>query len=139
MRRAAQLGDGWLPYFYSPDRYRDSVEKIQRFADDKGRSLDSFQWGFFPYISIYPTVEEAAQVCAKSLGGNYIYDGDFLDVVHRYCIIGPAEQCISRLREYVDAGARHIVFSVACAREDRSRHAEVIAKEIIPGLVEASG
>ena len=53
----------------------------------------------------------------------------------RYCILGPVESCIARLKEYVDAGVRHIVFSVACPLEDRKRHIETIAKEVIPGLV----
>ena len=137
MRRAARYGDGWLPYFYDPERYRDSVEKITRLAAEAGRDADeNFQWGFFPYTSIYPTVEEAAEVAANALGGNYLYRGDFMDVVNRYCIIGPVERCIDRLKEYVDAGARYIVFSVTCPMEDRARHMETIAKEIIPGLRE---
>ena len=40
--------------------------------------------------------------------------------------------CIERLEEYIDAGARYIIFSVAAPREDRRRHLEVIAKDIIP-------
>jgi probable F420-dependent oxidoreductase len=136
MRRAALLGDGWLPYFYDPARYVDSIAKIHGFAAEAGRDLSTFQWGFFPYIAIYPTKEEAEIVCAESLGGNYLYGGDFLDVVRRYCITGTPQDCIERLAEYVDAGARHIVFSVACPVEDRARHVETIASEIIPKLRE---
>ncbi|HLF04817.1 MAG TPA: LLM class flavin-dependent oxidoreductase [Dehalococcoidia bacterium] len=132
MLRAVRYGDGWLPYFYSPERYRDSVAKITQMAVTEGRDLAGFQWGHFPYISIYPTVEEAAGVAAEALGGRYLYGGDFINIVRQYCLLGPVEQCISRLQEYVDAGARHIVFSIACPREDRARHVETIAKEIIP-------
>ena len=132
MRRAARLGDGWLPYFFDPDRYRDSVSKIKEFAAEEGRELDEFQWAFFPYISIYPTEEEAAEVAARKLGGTYIYGGNFINIVRRYCLLGPPGRCIERLQEYVDAGARHIVFSITCPEEDRERHLETIAKEIIP-------
>ena len=135
MRRAARLGDGWFPYFYDPERYSDSVQKIESFAEEAGRELDeNFQWAFFPYISIYPTVEEAAQVAARVLGGNYLYGGDFINVVNRYCVLGPVEACIYRLKEYIAAGARHFIFSVACPPQDRKRHIETIAKEIIPAL-----
>ena len=136
MRRAARYGDGWLPYFYSPERYRDSARKIVRFAEESERRLSGFQWAFFPYIAIYPTVEEAASVAAEELGGQYLYGGDFIDIVRRYCILGPVEQCVKRLMEYVDAGARHIVFSPVCRREDRARHAEAIMGEIAPGLLQ---
>ena len=136
MKRAVKHGDGWLPYFYSPERYADSVNKIKVIAEDESKSLDQFQWGIFPYISIYPTVDEAAKVAAEALGGRYLYGGDFIDIVKNYCILGPPKTCIERLNEYVEAGARHIIFSVASPREDRARHIETIANEIIPGLKE---
>lgn len=137
MQRAALFGEGWLPYFYSPERYRDSREKIQNMASASGRKLGTkFEWAFFPYISIYPSVEEASTIAAESLGSQYLYGGDFQNIVNRYCILGPPEQCIDRLEEYVNAGATHIIFSPACPMEDRARHMETIIKEIIPGLNE---
>ncbi len=132
MVRAARYGDGWLPYFFSPERYRDSVTKINSTAQELGRDISNFQWAYFPYISIYDTVKEAADVAAEALGGRYLYGGGFRDIVEKYCLLGPVESCIARLQEYIDAGARHIVFSTACPREDRKRHLETIAKEIVP-------
>ncbi len=135
MLRAARFGDGWLPYFYSPERYRGSVTKITEFAGEADRNLSDFQWAFFPYISIYSTEEEAANVAAEALGGRYLYGGDFVNIVRNYCLLGTPEQCVERLREYIDAGARHIIFSVAAPPEDRVRHIATIAEEIIPRLI----
>ncbi len=132
MQRAARFGEGWVPYFYDPPRYRDSVEKIAAFADEQGRPLNGFQWGFFPYISIYDTEQEAAEIAARQLGGQYLYGGDFINIVRRYCLLGTPEQCAERLQEYIDAGARHIVFSITCPPEDRERHIEDIAAKLIP-------
>lgn len=132
MVRAARYGDGWMPYFYDPERYRDSVAKIYQSAEEAGRDMSEFQWAYFPYISIYPTVEQAADVAAEALGGSYLHSGGFKEIVHKYCLLGPVENCISRLQEYIDAGARHIIFSISCPRDDRARHIETIAKEIIP-------
>jgi len=138
MERAARLGDGWLPYFYDPLHYRASVGKIQDIASRIGRDLSHFQWAFMPYISIYPTVDEAARVAANELGGRYLYDSDFIKIVRRYCLLGPVEDCVARLAEYIAAGARHIIFSISCPREDRVRHIETIAKDIIPLLQQRS-
>ena len=44
MRRAAVLGDGWMPYLYSPRRYAASVSRIRQIADEAGRDLRSFEW-----------------------------------------------------------------------------------------------
>ena len=71
-------------------------------------------------------------VAAEQLGGRYLYNGDFLDIVRKYCLLGPVENCIEQLQKYIDAGARHIIFSISCPREDRARHIEIIAKELIP-------
>ena len=132
MARAARFGEGWMPYFYDPERYRNSVSRIRELAQEQERDLTDFQWAYFPYISIYPTVEEAANVAAHELGGRYLYGADFINIVHRYCLLGPVENCAERLKEYIEAGARHIVFSISCPREDRARHVETIAKELIP-------
>lgn len=132
MRRAARFGEGWVPYFYDPARYRESVEKIHGFADEASRPLENFQWGFFPYISLYPSEQEAAEVAARQLGGQYLYGGEFINIVRRYCLLGTPEQCAERLSEYIEAGARHVVFSITCLPEDRERHLEEIASNLIP-------
>ena len=49
----------------------------------------------------------ATSTCARR------YAGDFSEhVVDRYCVAGTPEECAARVREYVDAGARHVVFNV---------------------------
>ena len=53
------------------------------------------------------------------------YSGDFSEhVVDRYCVAGSPEECAARIREYVDAGARHIVFNIL-ELDDAERLAEV--------------
>src|SRR5262245_3526969 len=40
LRRAARVGDGWVAYLVTPDRFRSSMEKIEAFAREAGRILD---------------------------------------------------------------------------------------------------
>ena len=139
MRRAALLGDGWYPYFYSPELYRESVSKIGEFASDAGRDVSDFEWAFYSFISIYDDEEDAARAAAAALGGRYSSQGSFMNVVRRYCVFGSVDACVERLKEYVDAGARDIVFSVSCPPEDRQRHAATLVGEVMPKLREAVG
>ena len=132
MRRAVQHGDGWLPYLYSPDRYKSSVSQISSIASQSGRDLADFTWANFQFISINDSREQAAEVAAIALGGQYLYQGNFLDIVGAYCVLGTPADCIQRIQEYVDAGARHFVFNWACPPEDVPTHIETFAKEIMP-------
>ena len=52
MRRAAALGDGWMPYLYSPRRYAESVTVIREHAERVGRTLDHFEWCAFVFVGI---------------------------------------------------------------------------------------
>ena len=50
------------------------------------------------------------------------YAGEFTEhVVDRYCVAGTPEECAARVREYVDAGAQHIVFNIAAIPRTRER------------------
>ena len=114
------------------DDFLQDPHKIVEFAGEADRDLSAFQWAFFPYIAIYPSEEEAANVAAEALGGRYLYGGDFVDIVRNYCLLGTPQQCVDRLNQYIEAGARHIIFSVAGPGEDRVRQIQTITEEIIP-------
>lgn len=52
MRRAAPLGDGWMPYLYSPERYERSVTEIRAVADATGGDLTDFEWTAFVFVNV---------------------------------------------------------------------------------------
>jgi alkanesulfonate monooxygenase SsuD/methylene tetrahydromethanopterin reductase-like flavin-dependent oxidoreductase (luciferase family) len=127
MRRAVRYGDGWLPYFYSPERYRDSVERITAIAKETNRDLSGFQWAHYAFISIYDSREEAAR-----LGGRYSSRADMASIIGQYAILGTVADCIRRMEEYIEAGARYFTFTWSCKPEDVDRHIETVTREIIP-------
>ena len=107
IRRAAELGDGWIPIFVSPERF------------GRGRVL-------LP-AHVTPAVTVPAHVGPKQRLLEHLrrrYSGVSEHVVDRYCVAGTPEECVARVREYVDAGARHVVFNLGEA-EDAERLAEV--------------
>jgi probable F420-dependent oxidoreductase len=136
MRRAARYGDGWLPYFYSPRHYRESVERITALAREAGRDLAGFQWAHYAFICIAGTKDEAAGIAAERLGGRYSSRADMRSLVGSYCILGPAPECVAQIAAYVTAGARHIIFAWYGASDDIPRQMEITAREIIPAVRE---
>ena len=132
MRRAARYGDGWFPYFYSPDQYRDSVPTIREEAERASRDLSGFDWAHYTFISLYETREESARAAAARLGGGFRYGGDFAEVVGRYTILGPVEDAIRRIEEYIEAGARHFILNWMCEPGDVRSQMELAARRILP-------
>src|SRR5262249_45483608 len=71
MRRAARLGDGWMPYLVSGEAYARSVLTIEEAARDAGRDLAGFEWMMYLYCSIRRDGERAREDVATFLGGAY--------------------------------------------------------------------
>tara|TARA_Y100000814_G_scaffold78341_1_gene50455 strand:- start:2188 stop:3141 length:954 start_codon:yes stop_codon:yes gene_type:complete len=136
MKRAVKYGTGWFPYYYSPEMYESSVKEIQEIAIQENIDINDFEWGFMPFISIHDDYEEATKIAAEALGGRYLYDGDFANIVKKYCILGSPSQCIDRIQQYIDAGAKKIIFNVSSSSgvKDKIIQSEIIAKEIIPEI-----
>jgi probable F420-dependent oxidoreductase len=109
IRRAATLGDGWMPIWVSAGRFREDAAKLP--------------------AHVVPAVTLPAHVGEKRTLYDHLrrrYAGDFTEhVVDRYCVAGTPEECAARVREYLDAGARHVVFNL-CEPEDAERLAEVV-------------
>jgi alkanesulfonate monooxygenase SsuD/methylene tetrahydromethanopterin reductase-like flavin-dependent oxidoreductase (luciferase family) len=131
MRRAARMGDGWLPYLYSPNAYARSVTTIEAEARAIGRDLADFEWMAYIYCSIRRDGDRARSDVAGFLGGAYgNKPGGMLE---RIAPAGTPEQVAARLQEYVDAGVRHFVISPAAA-EDTLEVVTLAAEEVLPRL-----
>jgi probable F420-dependent oxidoreductase len=108
IRRAAELGDGWIPIFVSPARFARGREGLP--------------------AHVTPAVTVPAHVGPKERLYAHLrrrYSGISEHVIDRYCVAGTPEECVARVREYVDAGAKHVVFNLG-EPEDAERLAEVV-------------
>lgn len=131
MVRAGRLGDGWMPYLYSPRAYAESAQRIREVAAEAGRDLAGFEWMQFLFTNVGDDAEAARRETADFLGGNY--NQDFSAFVDRVAAAGTAEQVAVRVQSYVDAGARHIIFTPA-TRVDRMAMVRRIMDEVVPRL-----
>jgi alkanesulfonate monooxygenase SsuD/methylene tetrahydromethanopterin reductase-like flavin-dependent oxidoreductase (luciferase family) len=131
MRRAARLGDGWMPYLFSPDAYARSVQAIRDEALTIGRDLDRFEWMLYLYTSIRRDGDQARADVATFLQGAY---GRLEpEKLQRMAPAGTPEEVAQRVQQYVDAGARHIVISPA-APSETLEVVRLAAEEVLPRL-----
>lgn len=132
MRRAARLGDGWMPYLVSPDAYARSVQAIRDEARKEGRDLAGFEWLLYLYCSVRRDGDRAREDVAGFLGR--AYGGKPAAMLGRIAPAGTPAEVAARLQDYVDAGARHIVISPAAAA-DTLEVVTLAAEEVLPRLV----
>jgi probable F420-dependent oxidoreductase len=129
MRRAARLGDGWMPYLYSPRRYAASVATIRTNAHDAGRDLDDFEWYAFVFVNIDHDGDRARSVAARALG--MTYDQGFEAMIDHVAVAGTPREVRRTLAEFVEAGARHFVFAPAVSTGDGSHGGPAAGDEVL--------
>jgi alkanesulfonate monooxygenase len=129
LKRAALGGDGWLTYFYKPDSFATSWNKVRAFAKEAGKDPESLtSCNQLPIV-----VGERAKV-EGPMNGWLEAEWDFAswsDSTAESAVIGTVDECVAQLQEHIDAGVHRIIF-VPYKYEDEQT--EVIAKEIIPRL-----
>lgn len=132
MRRAGQLGDGWMPYLYSPRRYAASVDTVREAADAAGRPLDGFGWYAFVFVNVDPDGDLAREQVARTLGRTY--DQDVRAMVDRVAAAGTVEEVVDKLVQFVDAGARHFIFATAAGSHGGSddRLVARLLEDVVP-------
>ena len=123
--RAARLGDGYMPYMYTPERCAEAFAEVRAKADESGAPLrDSFTSSAFVYVSVHESRERARELAIRDL--SWRYGKDFTPWIDKYCAYGTPNECATSLREFVDAGVEHLALGLI--------HEESIALDTAPSL-----
>jgi probable F420-dependent oxidoreductase len=131
-RRAARVGDGWMPYLYSPERLAAQVELLRQDLDDEGRRPDAVQVGVHVFVTLFDDPSMARRRAVESVSSTYHNDANaFAD---RYLVYGAPDQVIRRMTEYHDAGADLFVLRLAGAGDDREAMVRRLADEVVTPL-----
>lgn len=131
MRRAARFGDGWMPYMYTPDQLRRSLETIAALCAEQGRAPSEITPVIFAFTTLRDDPEDARAVAIPML--REIYRQDFSGMTDRM-VVGSPQECRARLRAFRDAGARAAVLSLICPPEEGPAMMRRLAREVLPDL-----
>jgi len=132
MRRAARYAEGWLPYMYTPEMLDESMTKIAAFTEEAGRPAGTVRGGLFIFTCVHEDRATALELANQQLSRQY--NQDFSKLVEKYTIAGSPADCIARLQEYIDAGARTIMFSQGCPPDYVDENTRLIAETILPAF-----
>ena len=129
LRRAGQLGDGYISHMCSPEQFAKNIEIIRGHAAHAGRERAPFEPMSFMFTVFDESYDAALDRAAALL--ERIYRVPFRDAAQKYCLLGRPEDCLEQMQRFVDAGSRHIILSML---SDPKEAAEIAQKGIIPEL-----
>ena len=131
MRRAGRLGDGYLPYLFSPERFREGMQQVREAAERAGRDPEAITPAIYQFVCLADSYEEAKRVAAADLSRRY--NQPFEKIVDRYVVMGSADECARRLGDFAEAGVRHfILVPIVRSFGEFMRHVEAYASDVLP-------
>jgi probable F420-dependent oxidoreductase len=133
LRRAARLGDGWLAYFVTPRRFRESLDKI---GAHREAARTPVRAGLVLYVCVAATPAEGRAAAIHYLSTEYRQRFD--DLVDRFCAVGPPEACVETIQRFVDAGADHVAVIPTVPPARVPEQLARIAEAIVPAFARAT-
>ncbi len=129
LRRAAALGDGWLPTLLSPEDYQRLWAQLGAYLDAAGRETASLTGGVYTFAAVGSTREAAQAVLAPSIEA--IFHAPF-EAFAPLCIFGTADDWLEQIGRYTDAGARHV--NVLLSTQDLLGDVQRLGEEVVARL-----
>ncbi len=130
LKRAAVTGDGWLTYFYTPESFTKSWDKIVAFAEEAGKDpAGLLNCNQLPIM----VGESRAAVEAPMLEWlNTEWDfASWSDSTVDSAVMGTVDDCVAGLQAHIDVGVQKIIF---VPYKYEAEQVEIIAREILPRL-----
>tara|TARA_Y100000590_G_scaffold460236_2_gene619136 strand:+ start:996 stop:1928 length:933 start_codon:yes stop_codon:yes gene_type:complete len=128
LERCGRYGDGWISYVVSPDQYRAGLETISLASE--GRKLEHFGTGHLLFARLADTYEAALDIATIALSDRY--GMDFRSAAERYCALGRPEDVAEKVKQFIDAGVRHIVLDMVGPHEERLEQLTRFSQEVRP-------
>jgi probable F420-dependent oxidoreductase len=130
LKRAAVDGDGWLTYFYTPEGFTKSWNKVLSYAEEAGKDPATIQ-----NCNQLPIMVGDSRAAVEAPMMEWLNsDWDFAswsDSTVDSAIMGNVDDCVEQLQAQIDVGVQKLIFVPYKYQADQ---VEVIAKEIIPRL-----
>lgn len=110
IRRAAALGDGWVPLFVGPERFGELLGRLHEEVAANGRDPGAITAAVVMVASVGTDSARAAETGLEWLSSLY---GIAPKAFARHLVAGSAAACADAAARYHAAGASHVVVMVA--------------------------
>jgi alkanesulfonate monooxygenase len=130
LRRAGQLSDGWLTYFYGPQEFKRAWAKVRGFAEEAGRDADDLHNMAQLALCIDDSFE-AGDRRVRAFIDDFFDLPPWSDATAESAIRGTPEQCAEQLAAQAEAGVQHVCL---VPHRYEMEQVERFAKEVRPLL-----
>jgi probable F420-dependent oxidoreductase len=134
LRRAGRLGDGWLPYMLSARAYAAGLETIRAHAAEAGREGEALLRACVLFGLVRDDGDAAREEARVHLSRRYGMEFQ-PHQIEKLCVVGSPEECVARVREYVDAGMRHLCFNPCVAGDGFLEQVERLHRDVAAAFV----
>ena len=130
LKRVATKGDGWLTYFYTPESYRKSWEKILAFAREAGRDPATLTGTNQLAILVGRSRAETEAPMREWLSTEWDVAA-WSESTIEHAIRGSVDECVEQLSAHVATGVHRIIL---IPYRYEPEQVEIIAQQILPRL-----
>lgn len=118
LRRVAKYGDGWMTTGNTPESLAENLALIRQYTREEGRELaPNFEVALYYNINVNENREEAFEESKRFLDTYYTtnYNRAYLE---NWVAFGSPQQCIDKLKAYVQAGATTITLRLTSYNQE---------------------
>jgi alkanesulfonate monooxygenase len=130
LKRAGVAGDGWLTYFYRPESFAKSWEKVRNYAKEAGKDPDTLMNGAQLPIMIGESRAAVEPQMMEWLAREWDYAA-WSESTKDSAIMGSVDECVAQLKEHLAVGVQKLIFVPYKYEMSQIR---IIAEQIIPRL-----
>ena len=130
LRRAARMGDGWLTYFYTPEGFTKSWNKVLAYAQEYGRDPSTLSATNQLAIYVGPSKKELDPPMRHWLSTEWDVSG-WSDSTIEHAITGTPDQCAEQLRPHIQTGVDRLIL---IPYRYQPEQVDLIASEVLPRL-----
>jgi len=124
LRRAARLGDGWMPFAMSPEQVAAAATRLRELAAAHGRTPPRVHLGLHAVLGDRPADRAAAERMRAELAGFY---GLSAQAMVDRTLTGTPQRVAERLAEYAAAGVDHVGIALS-ARDALDRQVDLVGE-----------
>jgi probable F420-dependent oxidoreductase len=130
LKRAAVAGDGWLTYFYRPESFAKSWQKVRDYAKEAGKDPDALMNGAQLPIMVGKSRADVESRMMEWLVKEWDYAA-WSESTKESAIMGTVDECVAQLKEHLAVGVQKLIF---VPYQYEMSQIEIIATQIVPRL-----